>query len=138
MNPNPPSPNTHSTRINPYATTAVGMMEPTGDAWPYDLPLAKSRRVRRIARDTDRAALSLIGAFFLGVAGPIVFTIFFVGHLWSHDRLTRQYPELIQASHDNPVAKSFATARDKLFAWACIYSIFLIVEIAWLVSLVFA
>jgi hypothetical protein len=124
--------------MNPYAPpTAVGTMEPTGEAWPYDLPLATSRRVRRIAWDTDHAALSLVGALFLGAAGPIVFTVFFVAHWWSHVRLTRRYPDLLLSSNENPVAKSFANARGKLRAWACIYGSFLIVEIAWLTSLFF-
>lgn len=122
--------------VNPYAATSLAATEPTGDAWPYDLPLAKSRRVRRLAKDADRAPLSVIGVIFLGLAGPLVFTIFFTGHLWSYDRLVRRYPNLLNSEHqEQTVAKSFAAARSKLFAWACVYAAVLAVELVWIASL---
>ena len=124
---------------NPYAVTSVGTVEAMGDAWPYELPLAKSRRVRRLARDADRAPLSIVGAVFLGFVGPIVFTIFFTGHLWSYHRLIRQYPDLLNPEHqDQPTASSFAAARGKFVAWACLYGTLLAIEFVWLASLFIA
>lgn len=124
--------------INPYAVTTAAASQVNGEAWPLDLPLKKSRRVRQLAKDADRAALSLIGAIFLGLAGPIVFTIFFVGHLLSHDRLTREFPDLMCPPDDNPVAISFAAARKTFVTWAGIYGSLLVIVFIVLASHIFA
>lgn len=132
-------PANYALSVNPYAPTAVASMEATGVAWPYDLPLSNSRRVRRLAKDADRAAMSILGAFFMGLLGPIVFTIFFIVQLWTYDRLVRQYPDLLSLEHQHePVAKSFAAARSKFVAWACIFGTLLVVEFAWIASLFMA
>lgn len=126
----------HSSAVNPYAATSVGTIEPTGNAWPYDLPLAKSRRVRQLANDADRAAMSIIGAVFLGLLSPLVFTIFFTGHLWSYDRMVRQYPDLLHPKHlDEPIAKSFTAARGTFVKWAWGYGTLLALEVVGIVSL---
>lgn len=97
------------------------------------------RDIRRLAKDADRAAMSLVGAFFLGLLGPIVFTIFFTGHLWSYDRLVRQYPDLLSIEHQHqPVAKSFAAARSKFVGFACVFRILLALELAWIARLFIA
>lgn len=108
--------------VNPYAVGVASTAITIDNQWPQ-IKHRDARRVRQLARDARRARWSMLGCLFLGMIGPMIFTLFFWGHLSSHRRLTRRYPdvlspEVIGSDPESPeVARDFATAENVFRRW---------------------
>ncbi|MEO1524657.1 MAG: hypothetical protein AAFX06_04435 [Planctomycetota bacterium] len=108
---------------NPYAPTTE-----LSEVSAKDL----EKEIKTLLWHANRVWLSLIGLVFLGLLGPIVYTLVFLHQTRECDRLAEADP-----ATDSAFAPRLRKARAKFSAAAQLYGILLVAEIIYFGSVIF-